>query len=57
MTTAEADVVVAVGLQGLDVSGRATRLDGVSLFAENLWDGEAASDEAVLRELFDPLRA
>ncbi|WP_448383732.1 hypothetical protein [Desulfosoma sp.] len=57
MTTAEADVVAAVGLQGLDVSGRATRLDGISLFAENLWNGEAVSDEAVVRDLFEPLRA
>ncbi len=54
-TTAEADVVLPVGLQGLDVSGRAARLDGMTLFAENLWDGALPSDEAVLRELFEPL--
>lgn len=54
-TTAEADVVAAVGLQGLDVPGRAARLDGVTLFAENLWDGEAASDEAVVRDLLEPM--
>ncbi|MEJ5365314.1 MAG: hypothetical protein WHS86_09445 [Desulfosoma sp.] len=53
MTTAEADVVAAVGLQGLDVTGRASRLDGVTLCAEKLWDGTAASDAAVVRDLFE----
>ncbi len=54
MTTAEADVVIAVGLQGLDTSGWAVRLDGVSLFAEKLWDQDLASDETVTEELFEP---
>ncbi len=53
-TTAHADVVLAVGLQGLDVSGQAARLDGMTLFAEKLWADAAASDEAVIRKLFDP---
>ncbi|MEJ5347811.1 MAG: hypothetical protein WHS46_03875 [Desulfosoma sp.] len=54
MTTAEADVVIAVGLQGLEASGWAVRLDGVSLFAEKLRDHGLISDETVVEELFEP---
>lgn len=52
MTTAEADVVLPVGLQGLDVSGRAARLDGLTLFVEKLWNEEAVTDEFLVREVF-----
>ena len=54
MTTAEADLVIAVGLLGLESSGRAVRLDGVSLYVDRLWDSRIASDASVIRELFEP---
>ncbi|MGQ9669184.1 MAG: hypothetical protein ACUVWY_03340 [Desulfosoma sp.] len=53
MTTAEADVVIAVGLQGLEASGFAVRLDGVSFYVERLWDRDLPSDTVVMQELFE----
>ncbi|ROQ92311.1 hypothetical protein [Desulfosoma caldarium] len=53
MTTAEADVVVSVGLQGLDASGSAVRMDGVSLYIEKLWDRDLPSDKDMMQDLFD----
>lgn len=54
MTTAEADLVISVGLQGLDASGAAVRLDGVSLHVKKLWDRNVVCDAAVIRDLFEP---